>query len=87
MSVFRYLLTEDVADRYRQSVRWVDEESRCGRLPHRKLPGRRRRLYLEDELQLFDDGAQLETIKLANGGRHVRPVIGDTRPATSRAKA
>jgi hypothetical protein len=70
---FRYLLTEDIAERYGATVRWIDEESRCGRLPHRKLPGRRRRLYLLEELDAFDNGAPLETVTLPNGGKHVRP--------------
>ena len=70
-----YLLVEDVAARYHCSTRRIHELTRTLAIPHRRLPGSRRCLFLETELQLWDDGAAVETVELAGGGRIVRPSV------------
>ena len=67
-----YLTTEDVAERYGQSVRSVHGLTAANRLPCRRLPGVRRVLFLADELDLYDDGAVLEVLE---EGRVVRPKL------------
>jgi excisionase family DNA binding protein len=54
--VTRYLLTEDVARRYGVSVRTVHSWTRRGLIPHRKIVGVRRCLFLEAELEAWDNG-------------------------------
>jgi len=73
MSESPYLLVEDVAARYEVSLRWVRERTRTGAIPHRRLPGARRCLFLEAELRAWDDGAELEVRELDRGGRVVTP--------------
>jgi hypothetical protein len=70
-----YLLVKDVAARYGVSVRWVHERTRSvePQIPHRRLPGARRCLFLEAELEAWEAGAGLELQELAGGGRIVRP--------------
>ncbi len=68
-----YLLVEDVAARLRCSRRTVHELTRTNAIPHRRLPGGRRCLFREDELDAWEDGAPLEVVELARGGRVVRP--------------
>jgi hypothetical protein len=72
--VSRYLLVEDVAKLLGCSVRSVHERARLHQLPHRRLGGTRRLLFLEDELRAVIDGAELEVVKTASGGRVVKPV-------------
>jgi excisionase family DNA binding protein len=68
-----YLLVEDVARRLRCSRRTVHELTRTCSIPHRRLPGGRRCLFREDELEAWEEGAPLEVIETARGGRVVRP--------------
>jgi hypothetical protein len=68
-----YLLVEDAAARYHCSTRRIHELTRTLAIPHRRLPGSRRCLFLEAELQLWDDGAALHVQKLVGGGRIVKP--------------
>jgi excisionase family DNA binding protein len=68
-----YLVVEDVAARLRCSVRKVHELTRTGAIPHRRLPGSRRCLFLETELEAWEAGAELHARELADGGRVVRP--------------
>jgi hypothetical protein len=50
------------------------EHIRCGRLPHRKLPGRRELIFNVADLEAYEAGnVDLETIKLPDGGRICRP--------------
>lgn len=72
----RYLSVPDVVDRYGGTLSsWsVYEYARGGRIPHRKRPGAKALLFLEDELTAWDDGAELEVRRLPRGGRVVRPV-------------
>ena len=51
----------------------VYEWTRTGMIPHRKLPGRRRPLFPLIELKAFENGAELEKIKLGGGSRIRRP--------------
>ena len=68
-----YLLVEDVAQRLRCSRRTVHELTRTCAIPHRRLPGSRRCLFREDELEAWEEGAPLEVIETVQGGRVVRP--------------
>lgn len=67
-----YVTVEEVAQRYRRSVRSIHELTGRNAIPCRKLPGQRRILFLEAELDLWDDGAELEVLE-TDGGRVVRP--------------
>ena len=69
-----FLIAEEVAARLRCSVRSIHELTRAKAIPHRKLPGARRCLFREDELLMWEDGADLEVVELPRGGRVVRPV-------------
>ena len=71
-----YLDVAEVAERLRCSTRTIHELTRHHRIPHRKLPGGRRILFLEMELQAWEDGAGLETVERSDGGRVVRPTAG-----------
>lgn len=73
MTVSPYLLVEDVAARHRCSTRSVHELTRLRAIPHRKLPGSRRCLFLEHELAAWENGAALEVVELPRGGRVVKP--------------
>lgn len=68
-----YLVVEDVAQRLRCSRRTVHELTRTLSIPHRRLPGCRRCLFREDELEAWEAGAPLEVIARPGGGRIVRP--------------
>lgn len=70
----RYLTVEDVAGRMGVSVRTVHERTRRGEIPHRILPHSRRCLFEQQWLEMWADGAELERVDLAGGGRIVRPV-------------
>jgi len=67
-------ITPEVAARLRCSVRTVHELTRLGLIPHRRLPGSRRCLFREDELQAWEDGAELEIVDVGGSGRLVRPI-------------
>ena len=68
-----YLTVEEVAERLHASTRTILERTRTGTIPHRRLPGQRRCLFLPYELDAWLDGAELEVTELAGGGRVVRP--------------
>ena len=68
-----YLVVEDVAERLHCSTRKVHELTRTGAIPHRRLPGSRRCLFLPSELDRWEAGAELEVLELAGSGRIVRP--------------
>lgn len=67
------LLTEDIAEILGWSRATVQEKMARGLLPHRRLPGTRRCLTPRADLEAWLDGAELEVIPLAGGGRIVRP--------------
>jgi hypothetical protein len=72
MSANPFLLVDAVAELLHLSPYSVRALAADGRLPHRKLPGTRRLLFREDELLAAVDGAPLERVDLADGGRIVR---------------
>jgi hypothetical protein len=53
--------------------------------PFRGLPGMRRCLFVEDELHRYPDSAPLEVVKLADGGKLVRPKRANHCPRSSRS--
>jgi hypothetical protein len=67
-----YLLSAEVAARYRLSLRSVHEMTRRRRIPFRRLAGSRRCLFHLDDLRAWENGAPLEVVELA-GGLLVRP--------------
>jgi excisionase family DNA binding protein len=73
----RYLSVGDVAARYGVSEWTVYDWARRTRIPFRKHPGSNRLLFLEAELDAFDDGAPLEVKRLARGGKVVTPKTAD----------
>ncbi len=73
-----FLVTREVADRLRCSVRTVHELTRLGRIPHRRFSGTRRCLFLLSELEAWENGAPLELQELSQGGRIVRPLSTDS---------
>ncbi len=73
MSSRRYLDVAAVAERYGYSSWQVYERARRNLLPCRKHPGGSRLLFLETDLDAFDDGAPLEVTRLARGGKVVKP--------------
>ena len=68
-----YLTTEQVAAQLDYSRRTITELVRTKKIPHRKIAGVRRVYFLPDELDAWMNGATLETVETANGGRVVRP--------------
>ena len=71
MSASPYLLVEDVCERLHVKPRTVHEWTRNLEVPHRKLPGARRCLFLEHELEAWEAGAELVVRELPRGGRVV----------------
>lgn len=69
----RYLRVEDVAEMLGCSTRSVHERTRTSTIPHRRIGGSRRCLFLETELEAWINGATLESVETPNGGRVVRP--------------
>ena len=71
----RYLSVADVVERYGGAwSEWqVREMARTGRMPHRKPAGTNRLLFLAGELDAWDDGTPLQSVRVAKGGRVVRP--------------
>jgi excisionase family DNA binding protein len=68
------LVAEEAAGLLRMSLRTLHELTRTGGVPHRKLPGSRRCLFVSSELEQWMNGAGLEVVELGRGGRIVRPV-------------
>jgi excisionase family DNA binding protein len=66
-----YLVTVEVAEFLRCSVRRVHELTRRRAIPHRRVPGTRRCLFVERELHLWLDGAELDVVELPDHGRIV----------------
>jgi excisionase family DNA binding protein len=69
----RFLTVEEVAERLRCSTRTVHGRAARGEIPVRKLPGVRRLLFDEADLDAWAGGAELEVVDLRAGGRVVRP--------------
>jgi excisionase family DNA binding protein len=68
------LLVEDVAALLGCSRDFVYRMTAADRIPYRKIGGVRRVLFIEDEIDAWVDGCDLEVVRTANGGRVVRPV-------------
>ena len=67
-----YLTVEQAAALVNCSPRTIHEHARRAQIPHRRIGGTRRLLFLEHELHAWVDGAELEHVATANGGRAVR---------------
>jgi excisionase family DNA binding protein len=68
----RYLVTSEVAERLRCSIRTIHELTHTSTIPHRRLPGTRRCLFRLDELEAWENGT-LDVTELPRGGRLVVP--------------
>ena len=68
-----YLTTEDVAKQLRRSTRAIHALTASGAIPHRRIGGTRRCLFIADEIDAWLNGADLETIDAPHGGRVIRP--------------
>ncbi len=68
------LLVEDVAKLLGASRSSIQERCAKGLIPHRRMPGSRRLLIPRADFEAWLAGAELVTIRLAHGGRLVRPV-------------
>ena len=65
---------ETIAAVVKTSKRSIHELTRTNAIPHRKLPGQRRILFVREEVEKWIvEGCPLEVIELAGGGRVVRP--------------
>jgi excisionase family DNA binding protein len=71
--VSRYLTLEQAAELLALSPYTTRTKAAAGEIPHRRLSGMRRLLFVEAELVAWLDGAALEKVPAPNGGRVVRP--------------
>jgi excisionase family DNA binding protein len=76
-----YLVHEEAAELLRVSPRTLAELVARRAIPHRRISGSRRILYVPSELQAFVDGCDLEVLELAGSGRVVRPRQGSAKRA------
>jgi excisionase family DNA binding protein len=65
----QYLTVEEVAELLRSTPRSVHGLTQQNRIPCRRLPGVRRLLFVEEELEAWINGAELEVV---DDGRVVR---------------
>jgi diphthamide synthase (EF-2-diphthine--ammonia ligase) len=71
------LRAEQVAERYGwKSCFPVWQRTSTNTIPYVKKPGMRGYLFIEDWLDAWDRGAELEVIESADGGRIVKPQLG-----------
>ena len=74
VSAARFLTVDDVTAILGVSKRTVHELTRTHRIPHRVAPYGRRCLFDREWVGAWLDGAELEHVALAGGGRIVRPI-------------
>lgn len=72
----RFLVVEEAAELLRESPRTVQARAAKGAIPHRRVGGTRRLLFVEAELVAYLNGCELEVLETPNGGRVVRPKAG-----------
>src|SRR6478736_6475583 len=77
------LTVDEAAKLIRLSPRTVHELVRRRAIPHRRIAGRRRLLFVERELALWLNGCELESRELGDGNRIVRPRPSSTRSPRS----
>jgi excisionase family DNA binding protein len=84
----RFLTVADIAQLLHCSPRTIHELTRTCRIPHRRIEGTRRCLFVPDEVDAWVDGAELYVSETPGGGRVVRPNTKARRSArTSQAPA
>jgi hypothetical protein len=78
-----FLTVEEVAERYRTSVKSIHDKTRSDRIPYVKRQGFRRLLFPVVELDRWDAGAELEVVDLPDGRavRCTQPVRSGLRAA------
>jgi hypothetical protein len=62
-----FFTVEEVAERYRTSVKSIHDRTRTNRIPYLKREGFRRLLFPLAELEQWDAGAELELVQLPDG--------------------
>jgi hypothetical protein len=62
-----FLTVEEVADRYRTSVKSFHDRTRTDRIPFVKRQGFRRLLFPLADLEAWDEGAELVAVNLPDG--------------------
>jgi hypothetical protein len=72
--VKRYLTVEAVAERYATSPNSIHKLTMKEMIPFTRRPGIRRLLFDPEHLDQWDDGAALESVRLPDGGKLVRPL-------------
>jgi hypothetical protein len=68
-----YLDTAAVAARYNTTPAALREWVRRGRIPFRRLPGRKAIIFLASDLDMYDDGSVELERRRVKGGLIVRP--------------
>lgn len=76
MSGRQYIGVSEVAVRYRTSKTTVYEWIRKEAVPYRKIAGMKAVLFLPEHLDAFDDGCELESVRV-KGGKIIRPKTPD----------
>lgn len=74
-----FLTVEQAAAYLRMSRRSLYEATRLRTVPCRRLPGHRRYLFIQGELDAWANGAELEVTEQARGGVVVRPLVKGRR--------
>jgi excisionase family DNA binding protein len=73
VSASPYLLVADVAERLHCSTRTIHGMTSAREIPHRRLPGQRRCLFLAADLERWEGSCPLEVVELpradASSGR------------------
>ena len=69
----RFLTVADIAELLHCSPRTIHELTRTCCIPHRRIEGTRRCLFVPDEVDAWVDGAELYVSETPRGGRVVRP--------------
>ncbi len=62
-----FLTVEEVAERYRTSVKSIHDRTRTNRIPYLKRDGFRRLLFPLADLEAWDAGAELVVVVLPDG--------------------
>jgi hypothetical protein len=62
-----FLVVEEVAERYRTSVKSIHDRTRTNRIPYVKRDGFRRLLFPLADLEAWDAGAELVIVGLPDG--------------------
>src|SRR5215208_6253609 len=74
----RFLTVADIAQILHCSPRTIHELTRTCRIPHRRIAGTRRCLFVRDEVDAWLNGAELYVLETNRGSRVVTPEMLET---------